>query len=43
VARAQGVSKRTIYVWKAKFCGMEVSEAEEVKHLRDGNARLKNW
>jgi len=26
---------------KAKYGGMEVSEAEEVKHLRDENARLK--
>jgi putative transposase len=41
VAREQGVSKRTIYAWKAKCGGMEVIEAEEVKHLRDENARLK--
>ena len=41
VAREQGVSKHTIYAWKAKYGGMEVSEAEEVKHLRDENARLK--
>ena len=34
-------SKHTIYAWKAKYGGMEVSEAEEVKHLRDENARLK--
>jgi putative transposase len=41
VAREQGVSKHTIYAWKAKYGGMKVSEAEEVKHLRDENARLK--
>ena len=41
VAREQGVSKHTIYARKAKYGGMEVSEAEEVKHLRDENARLK--
>ncbi len=41
VAREQGVSKHTIYAWKAKYGGMDVSEAEEVKHLRDENARLK--
>ena len=41
VAREQGVSKHTVYAWKAKYGGMEVSEAEEVKHLRDENARLK--
>ena len=42
VAREQGVSKHTIYAWKAKYGGMEVSEAEEVKHLRDENSRLKS-
>ncbi len=41
VAREQGVSKHTVYAWKAKYGGMDVSEAEEVKHLRDENARLK--
>jgi putative transposase len=41
VAREQGVCKPTIYAWKARYGGMEVSEAEEVKHLRDENARLK--
>ena len=41
VAREQGVSKHTLYAWKAKSGGMEVSEAEEVKHLRDENSRLK--
>ncbi len=41
VARDQGVSKHTIYAWKAKYGGLEVSEAEEVKHLRDENGRLK--
>ena len=41
VARVQGVSKHTIYAWKAKYGGMEVSEAEEVKHLHDENAWLK--
>jgi putative transposase len=41
VAREQGVSKHTIYAWKAKYGGMDVREAEEVKHLRDENSRLK--
>ena len=41
VAREQSVSKHTVYAWKAKYGGMDVSEAEEVKHLRDENARLK--
>ena len=41
VAREVGVSKYTIYTWKAKYGGMDVSEAQEVKQLRDENARLK--
>lgn len=41
VAREQGVSKHTIYAWKAKYDGMEVSEAQEVKQLREENGRLK--
>ena len=41
VAREMGVSKHTIYAWKQKYGGLEVSEAQEVKALRDENARLK--
>jgi putative transposase len=41
VAREVGVSKYTLYAWKAKYGGMEVSEAQEAKRLRDENARLK--
>jgi putative transposase len=41
IAREIGVSKHTIYAWKQKYGGMDVSEAQEVKALRDENARLK--
>jgi putative transposase len=41
VAREVGVSKHTIYGWKAKYGGMEVSEAQEAKQLRDENTRLR--
>ncbi len=41
LAREYGVSKHTIYAWKAKYGGMDVSEAQEVKQLREENARLK--
>jgi len=37
VAREVGVSKHTIYAWKAKYGGMDVSEAQEAKQLRDEN------
>ena len=41
VAREAGVSKHTIYAWKAKYGGMDVSEAQEAKQLRDENTKLK--
>jgi len=41
VARQYGVSKHTIDAWRAKYGGMDVSEAQEVKQLREENARLK--
>jgi putative transposase len=41
VAREVGVSTYTIYAWKAKYGGMDASEAQEAKQLRDENARLK--
>jgi putative transposase len=41
VGRQYGVSKHTIYGWKAKYGGMDMSEAQEVKQLREENARLK--
>jgi putative transposase len=41
VCRKHGVSTATFYAWKAKYGGMEVSEAKRVKTLEDENARLK--
>jgi len=41
VARAHGVSKATIYNWKAKYGGLEVSEAKRLRSLEDENAKLK--
>lgn len=40
-ARETGVSTYAIYAWKAKYDGMDVSQAQEAKQLRDENARLK--
>ena len=37
VAREVGVSKHTIYAWKAKYGGMDVSQAQEAKQLREEN------
>ena len=41
VARENGVSKHTIYAWKAKYGGLEVNEAQRLKQLEDENGRLK--
>jgi putative transposase len=41
VARECGVSKHTIYAWKAKYGGLEVSEAQRLRQLEDENGRLK--
>ena len=41
VAREQGVSKHTIYAWKAKYGGLEVNEAQRLRQLEDENLRLK--
>jgi putative transposase len=41
VARECGVSKHTIYAWKARFGGMEVNDAQRLRSLEDENSRLK--
>ena len=41
LARKHGVSEATLYNWKAKFGGMEVSEAKRLRQLGDENAKLK--
>jgi putative transposase len=41
VCRKHGISETTFYKWKAKYGGMEVSEARRLKALEDENAKLK--
>ena len=41
LARRHGVSEATIYNWKAKYGGLDVSEARRLKALEDENAKLK--
>jgi len=41
LCRKHGVSDATVYTWKAKYGGMDVSEAKRLKGLEDENARLK--
>jgi len=41
LCRKHGVSNASIYKWKVKYGGMDVSEARRLKALEDENARLK--
>jgi putative transposase len=41
VCRKHGVSEATFYKWKAKYGGMEVSDARRLRALEDENAKLK--
>ena len=41
LARRHGVSEATIYNWRAKYGGLEVSEARRLRALKDENAKLK--
>ena len=41
VCRRHGVSSATFYKWKAKYGGLDVSDARKLKVLEIENARLK--
>lgn len=41
LCRRHGISAATFYKWKAKFSGMEVSDAKKLRTLETENARLK--
>ena len=41
LARKHGVSEATLYNWKAKYGGVDVSEARRLKALEDENRKLK--
>lgn len=43
LARKHGVSEATLYNWKSKFGGMEVSEAKRLRALEDENAKLDRF
>jgi putative transposase len=42
LCRRHGISVTTFYKWKAKFGGMEVSDARRLRSLEDENKRLKH-
>jgi putative transposase len=41
VCRKHGISSATFYKWKAKYGGLNVSDARRLKSLEDENAKLK--
>lgn len=41
LARELGVTDQTLYNWKSKYGGMEVSDAKKLRALEDDNRRLK--
>ena len=41
VCRRHGISEATFYKWKAKFGGLEVSEAKRLRTLEEENGKLK--
>ena len=41
LCRRHGISSATFYKWKAKFGGMDVSDAKRLRALEDENAKLK--
>jgi putative transposase len=41
LCRKHGISQQTFYRWKAKYGGLEVSEARRLKQLEEENRKLK--
>lgn len=41
ICRKHGVSDASIYKWKAKYGGLEVSDARRLKTLEEENSKLK--
>lgn len=43
LARKHGISEATLYNWKAKFGGMDVSDARKLRALEEENGKLKRF
>jgi len=41
LCRKHGISEQTFYRWKAKFGGLEVSDAQRLRQLEEENRKLK--
>jgi putative transposase len=42
LCRRHGISEQSFYRWKAKYGGMEISDAKKLRTLEDENRRLKH-
>ena len=42
LCREHGISDATFYNWKAKYGGLDVSEAQRLRQMEDENRRLKH-
>lgn len=42
LCREHGISEGTLYRWKSKYSGLEVSDAKKLRELEDENRRLKH-
>ncbi len=41
ICRERGISEATLYNWRSKYSGLEVSDLVRLKQLEDENRRLK--
>jgi putative transposase len=41
LCRKHGISEATVYTWRSKYGGLEVSDAKRLKRLEEENAKLK--
>lgn len=41
VAREHGISRSSLYKWKSKYSGMDVSQVKRLKELEEENRKLK--
>jgi len=41
LCRRLGISRVTLYAWRKKYAGMDVSEAKRLRRLEEENGRLK--
>lgn len=42
LCRQHNITEATYYRWKAKYGGMDVSDAKKLKHLEEENRKLKH-